>query len=131
MPEDSCNIADLAQEGSEKGLNSMDKVDTQAAIAYLLATTIRALGPGAPDYTDICALAKSLQQYDSLPDYARNAARLEAWEEISENTTGEEPNWDTVREAIKCAHCCDITPKSIENAITFLLCRLSTLIQPI
>ena len=129
--EDDCNLAELAAIGAEHGLDSLDKVDSQAAIVYLLALTIKALGEGAPDYTDICALAKSLAQYDGLPDYARNAARLAAWGEITENTTGEEPSYDATLEAIRCAHCCGITKASMENAMTFLLCKLSSLIQPV
>lgn len=132
MPEqESCDIPTLAADGASNGLNSIDEVSSQAAILYLLAVTIKGLGPGAPDYTDICALAKSLEQYDGLPDYARNAARLEAWSEISENTTSQEINWDTVRNSIRCAHCCGITKQSIENSITFLLCELSSLLQPV
>lgn len=131
MPEESCNLDDLAAEAAGNGLNSMDAADTQAAIAYMLALTIKNLDPRAPDYTDICALAKSLQAHDNLPDYARNAARLEAWSEITENTSAQELDWDQLRSAIKCAHCCDITQKSIENAITFMLCKLSVLIQPV
>lgn len=133
MPEqeDSCTIPDLAEAGADEGLNAMDDISTQAAVVYLLAKTIQSLGPGAPDYTDICALAKSLQQYDGLPDYALNAAHLMAWEEISENTTGIEPDWDEVKEAVRCAHCCDITAKSMKNAMSFLLCRLSTLLNPV
>lgn len=129
--EDSCLIPDLARDDTGAGLKSFDEADIQSAIVYLLALTIKALGPGAPDYTDICALAKSLEQYDGLPDYARNAARLQAWEEISENTTGEEVDWDELKRAIRCGHCCDITRKSMESAMTFLLCKLSTLLNPV
>lgn len=132
MPEqeDSCTIPDMAAAGAENGLNSMDAISTQAAVAYLLALTIKNLGPGVPDYTDICALAKSQQQYDGLPDYALNAAYLMGWEEISENTTGQEVDWDAVKAAVQCAHCCDITTKSMQSAMTFLLCKLSTLLNP-
>lgn len=126
-----CSIASLASDGAANGLTSMDKLDSLAALVFVLAQTIKNLGPGAPDYTDICALAKSLQAYDSLPDYERNAARLQAWSEISENTTSVELDWDEVRAAIQCARCCDITKQSLESAITYLLCRLSTLIQPV
>lgn len=129
--DDTCSIPDLAADGASNGLNSFDIIDTQAAIVYMLARTISALTDGSVDYTDICALAKSLQSYDGLPDYSRNAARLEAWSEIYETVGGEELNWDDVKAAIPCAHCCDITTKSMENALTFLLCRLSTLLTPV
>lgn len=128
---ESCDLLTLASDGAANGANSFDKIDTQAAIAYMLAVTIKNLGPGSPDYTDICALFKSMQQYDGLPDYARNAARLEAWSEVTENTTGTELNWDQLRAAIQCARCCDITKNSIENSISYLLCLLSDLIQPV
>lgn len=127
--EESCDIPSLASDNDQVGLKEFDQTDTLAATVYMIALTIKSLGGGAPDYTDICALAKSLQQYDGLPDYARNAARLQAWEEISENTTGQEVDWAALKEAIKCAHCCDITKASLESAMTVLLCRLAQLLQ--
>jgi hypothetical protein len=131
VPErETCKIDDLAADGADNGLNGLDKIDTQAAIVYILAVTIKAISPTA-NYTDICALAKSLQKYDGLPDYARNAALIEAWSEVSENTTGEELNWNDVLKAIPCAHCCDVTVKSMQSAMTFLLCTLSSLLQEV
>lgn len=132
MPEtETCTIPDLVADGISNGADAMDVVDSQAAIVYMLAVTIKALGPGAPDYTDICALAQSLSEYDGIPGPLRNAARLEAWSEITENTTAEELDWSAMRKAIACAHCCGVTKAGLENAMTFLLCRLSSLIQPV
>lgn len=128
--EDSCEISDLAADGAEEGLDQFDSIDTQAACVYLLASLIKAVDsdPEA-DFTDICALAKSLQKYDGLPDYARNAARIQAWGEMFELASVGEPDYEAMKLAIQCAHC-DATPKSMHSAMTFLLCRLSTLVQP-
>lgn len=127
---ETCNIPDLVADGTNNGIAAFDPVQIQAAILYILALTVKGLDP-TKDYTDICALAKSLESYDKLPDYARNAALVEAWSEVSENTTGEELDWDLLKQQIACAHCCGITKQSIQTSQIYLLCLISNLLQPV
>lgn len=129
MAQQSCEISALAAAGKALGFDSFDKADRIVAKAFLMADTIKDLTDGAVDYTNICALADSMNQYHGLSKYQTQSARVYAWGQIHKITVGEEPNWDDVRAAITCAKCNNIGQEDLENAFTFLLCTLVNLIE--
>lgn len=127
---DSCDIPTMAAEGTALGFGDYDKISSIAAKCFLMADTIKDLSSGAVDYTNICALAESMNQYHGIPSYQSNAARIVAWGRIHKITVGEDPNWNDVKAAVACAHCGNIGQEDLEEAFTFLLCTLVNLINP-
>ena len=124
MPEEivQCSIPTLAAEGV--GFNGVDEIDAQSARVYILAILVKSM-PGGPDYTDICSLAKLMQQYDGLPDYVLRAANMQAWANLLEEVQQTPISEDEFKAAIACGHCCDITAKSMKTAETYLWCLLT------
>lgn len=115
-----CDIAVLANETPVIG--ALDKVDFQALKVWLLAQILLAMG--GEDYTDLCALAKDMQQYDSLPDYKRRSIQIQILINSLLDLDVGEITEAQAREAIRCAHCCDATTQSLDTAEWFLICLI-------
>lgn len=106
-------------------LKTLDKIDAQSLTVLILAAILRELG--GSDLTDICALAESMRQYDGLPEYDLQSARLAALANLAQafGVTEEEVASVNVRDALECGHCCQITPSSMRTAETYLWCLIA------
>lgn len=105
-------------------IGALDKVDFQAVKVYLLAWLVKALG--GTDYTgNICDLAKTMQQYDYLPDYKRRSVQITVLINSLLSLDVTEITEQSVRDAIKCLHCCDATNASLETTEWFLWCLIA------
>lgn len=124
-----CDFADLVAVARQNGLGAVDEVGFLATKVYLLAQTLKA--QDGADYTDICAFANSLKQYDSLPDYIRRGAELANLVAIAVDAGVSELTEAQVRDAINCAHCCGVTVESLKTAEIVLACLLNAQRQPV
>lgn len=121
-----CDISALARIGAELGLNALDPIDYQSLKVYILAQLVYAESGGDYDLRDICELARGMKQYDKLSDYQQKAAMIEQLMICAENA-GVTLDQDDAKAKMQCAHCCDITAKSLFSAeicLWNLLCQV-------
>lgn len=125
-----CTIEDLVADG--KAAVGADKIDAQAVKTYFLALILRQLG--GEDLTDICAYAASLRSAGNYADYDIMNANLVAYGLLAQAYgVQEEGNVGTgeLKAVAACAHCCDVTPISLQIAEALIVCKISELVQPV
>lgn len=119
-----CDVGVLAAQGAEfDGL--LDPQKFQALKTYLLALILKAVSSGRQDFTDWCALAADLKQFDALPDYKRRSAYINMLVQtaIEAGVTDEQSSEAAIREALSC-WCCGVSPQTLQSMEIFLLCQL-------
>lgn len=125
--DDEGNLDTLSSLGHANGLSccTVDNQIFQATKTYLMALILKAISGGQSDYTDWCALAADLKQFDHLPDYEQRSAYLQMLIMLASEAgvTNDELSQESFRKALSC-WCCSVRPNTMFSMEIFLLSKI-------